>query len=78
MFNYPLDIAVAPDGGVYVTDSGNHRVQHVSAAGEPLGQFGEDGTGRGELYRPGGIAIAADGSLYVSEGGSRLNRFAPR
>ena len=36
-FNSPSDVAVAPDGTVYVADPYNHRIHRFSATGEFLG-----------------------------------------
>ena len=39
-FNFPSDVAVAPDGTVYVADWGNHRIQRFSADGTFLSTWG--------------------------------------
>jgi len=36
IFNHPTDVAVDPDGDIYVTDWGNHRVSIFEADGTPL------------------------------------------
>ncbi len=70
-------MAVAADGTVYVTDSGNHRVQRFTADGEPLGAWGSGGTLDGQFSMPTGIAVVPDGSVYVAdEHNNRIQRFA--
>lgn len=41
-FEHPENVAGAPDGSVYVTDRGNHRVQELAATGQFLLMFGWD------------------------------------
>ncbi|OQX60820.1 MAG: hypothetical protein B5M51_09820 [Anaerolinea sp. 4484_236] len=36
LFNKPRNAAIAPDGSIYVSDSDNHRILHLSAEGEIL------------------------------------------
>lgn len=62
------DIAVAPDGRVYVADGSNHRVQLFSPEGEFQFQFGSFGTGDGQFGSINEIAIGSDGSVYVQDG----------
>jgi DNA-binding beta-propeller fold protein YncE len=72
-FNRPRDIAVAPDGSLYVSDTGNHRIQHLSANGEVLhswGTFADSATGAappGTFYEPWGLAVSQDGSVFVAD-----------
>jgi len=67
LFNLPRDIAVAPNGRVYVVDGGNFRVQAFTPDGEFIMKFGEVGTRTGQFSRPKGIDIDAAGNIYVSD-----------
>ena len=44
-FNGLRAVAVAPDGTIYVADTGNDRIQRVTAAGTFLGTWGSQGSG---------------------------------
>ena len=61
------DLAVAPDGTLYVTDTANHRVWHVTPQGEVLAMWGVYGVGPGQFNEPWGIALAGDGTVYVAD-----------
>lgn len=62
----PQDLAFAPDGSLYVSDSGNNLVVVTDASGEVLGTVGGDSS----LSEPGGLAFGPDGSLYVASTGT--------
>jgi hypothetical protein len=47
--NNPKGIASAPDGSIYVADTGNHRILHVSSEGTILGQWGSEGIEIGQF-----------------------------
>ena len=66
-FLEPRGIAVAPDGTVYVVDSGNHCLQKFSADGTPLERWGEHGNAIGQFEQPWGVAVGPDGSVYVAD-----------
>lgn len=70
-FNLPTQVAVAPDGTVYVLDAGNFRVQAFSASGKYLRAWGKVGRGFGDLARPRGLAVGADGNVYVTDAAFR-------
>ncbi|RME06636.1 MAG: TIGR03663 family protein [Anaerolineae bacterium] len=72
-FERPRDVAVAPDGSIYVADTGNHRIQHIGIQGEVLhvwGTFADSSQGPahpGTFYEPWGVAVGPDGSVYVAD-----------
>jgi streptogramin lyase len=57
----PHGLAVAADGAVLVSDTGNHRILRVDPASGAVTSFAE-------LPVPRGIDVAADGTVYVVEG----------
>ncbi len=69
----PRSMAIAPDGSVFVADTGNHRVQHFAADGTWLGGWGtfaDVSTGSapgGTFNEPWGIAVAPDGKVFVAD-----------
>jgi tripartite motif-containing protein 71 len=68
---YPIGIAVAPNGKVYVTDV-NHRVVYFTSTGSYLGGWGKWGSGKGEFDSPCGVAVAPNSNVYVVEAGYEL------
>ncbi|HZU87150.1 MAG TPA: NHL repeat-containing protein, partial [Anaerolineaceae bacterium] len=80
LFQGPRDIAVAPDGSVYISEgdagSPTHRIQHFDANGVYLNGWGSyDSTNTelkyiappGTFNEPWGIGIGPDGSVYVAD-----------
>jgi sugar lactone lactonase YvrE len=74
-FQSPRDVAIAPDGTLYVADSGNHRIQHIALDDQggfkvlkTWGSFGEGANVPGGIFNePWGIAVGPDGSVYVAD-----------
>ncbi len=72
-FQQPRDLALAPDGTLYVADTFNNRIQHLSVDGTVLqvwGSFADQSQGAapgGTFYQPWGIAVSRDGSVYVAD-----------
>jgi DNA-binding beta-propeller fold protein YncE len=61
---------------LYATEEGHERVVELSSTGAVLKQFGSEGSGNGQFYKPSGItADPATGNLYVSELGTIQARF---
>lgn len=71
--NSPLDlygprgIAVDKDGSIWVADTGDARIVHFDANGNPLGAFGSRGSAPGQFNEPVGLAIAQDGAIIVAD-----------
>ncbi|MBN9121649.1 MAG: hypothetical protein J0I06_21300 [Planctomycetes bacterium] len=78
-FHYPTNLAIGPDGALYVTDGyGNARVHKFAPDGRLLFSWGEPGTGPGQFRVPHGIAIGPDGTVYVADReNSRIQLFGP-
>jgi DNA-binding beta-propeller fold protein YncE len=67
-FNLPTNLALAPDGSMYITDGyGNARVHKFSPEGQLLFSWGEPGAGPGEFHLPHGIAVDRDSRVYVAD-----------
>jgi hypothetical protein len=78
-FNRPTNIAVAPNGELYVSDGyGNCRVHRFSAAGELIQSWGTPGTGPGEFNLPHGIWVLPDERVLVADReNDRIQVFSP-
>jgi sugar lactone lactonase YvrE len=84
---HPSDIAVAPDGSLYVSDVMDRRVLKISrggavslvAGGCIVGPLGDGGPATLALLKaPEGIALGPDGSLYIADKlDHRIRRVAP-
>ncbi len=79
-FHYPTNLAVAPNGNLYVTDGyGNARVHVFAPDGTRLFSWGEPGTGPGQFHVPHGIAIDRAGTVFVADReNSRVQLFTPK
>jgi len=61
----PLDVAVGPDGGVYLPDRNSNRIHRVNAAGQV-----EVYVSGGLLNRPHSLGFDTEGNLLVTNPGS--------
>ena len=69
-FASPTSLAVDPWGAVYVTDSGNHRVQRITSNGNVM-VIGRPGNQQGQIWGPQGVAVDPTGHfVYVAEQGN--------
>ncbi len=67
----PRAVAVAPDGKVWVADSGNHRVLALERDLTNPRTFGRKGAGPAEFVAPIGIAFGPSGNVYVADAGNQ-------
>ncbi|QBQ55345.1 RHS repeat-associated core domain-containing protein [Nitrosococcus wardiae] len=74
--NHPNDLAIGPDGNLYIADYNNHRIRRVSPNGIITTIAGNGGRGYGGdggpatqamLRNPQGITVASDSSLYIAD-----------
>lgn len=63
----PRNVAIGPDGRIYVADSGNHRIVVFNPDGTYAFDWGTFGEQQGQFNEPWGIAISDDGTVYVAD-----------
>jgi len=72
----PQDVAVGPDGSIYIADRGNNRVRRVGPDGvidtvagtQSLGYNGDHMPAtEATLHNPSGVAVADDGTVYIAD-----------
>ena len=74
----PRDIAIDAEGNVYVTDTGNKRVQKFTPDGQFLQAWGGGGIVPGTFEEPVGIDIESQGNIYVADTWNRrMQKFDP-
>ena len=67
LFSRPTNVAVDPDGNLYVADTFNNRIEIFDADGNFVSAFGKNGDGPGYFARPKGVAIDKDGHVWVAD-----------
>ncbi|MCB0077635.1 MAG: TIGR03663 family protein [Anaerolineales bacterium] len=76
-FSDPWGIAAAPDGTLFVADTWNHRIQHLTQDGELIkmwGGFGEVASvteSPNSFYGPRDITLDGEGQLYITDTGNK-------
>ena len=75
-------LSIAPDGRIWITDTGTHMISVHEPSGELVRTFGARDMPSPTLYgnpfnMPTGVAFAADGGFYASDGygNRRVHRF---
>lgn len=78
-FHYPTNLAVAPNGELYVSDGyGNARIHRFTASGELISSWGSPGAGPGQFHVPHGIAVHPNGTVFLADReNDRLQLFSP-
>jgi DNA-binding beta-propeller fold protein YncE len=76
----PRQLAVAPNGNLYVADTGNERIQVYSPQGRHLFNIGAGShapeTALGRFDEPSGVAVGKNGVVYVADyWDRRIQRF---
>jgi secreted PhoX family phosphatase len=86
--NEPCDIAIAPNGDIFVADGHSGlaantpadyvtRIVHYSAAGKFINAWGSQGTGPGQFHAPHALAFDTAGRLFVADrGNNRVQIFS--
>jgi streptogramin lyase len=74
----PDDVVINSHGTLFVADSGNGRIVHLSASGAYLGEWGTKGEGPGQFKTAHGLAIDRQDRIYVADrGNNRVQVFDP-
>ncbi len=80
----PRNLELAPDGTLYVLDTGNHRILHISREGTLLNSWGEFGSLEsgsafpGSFNEPWGIGISPEGEIFIADTWNhRIQKFSP-
>jgi uncharacterized protein (TIGR03437 family) len=74
--NSPRGLALDADGGLFIADTGNHRIRHVTSGGlmrtvagtGEAGYSGDNGTAiSARLDTPTGVAVDSRGNVYIAD-----------
>ena len=78
-FNRPGAVAYDPrDGTLWVADTANDRIQHLTLDGAPIATYGSAGTAVGQLRDPQAAAVDPAGGVLVADTvNDRVIRLAP-
>ena len=73
----PSGLVYNPANGLlYVSETGNDRVQLFTTSGVYVSQFGSLGAGNGQLNNPFGLALDSVGNIYVADtSNNRVSKF---
>ncbi len=68
----PVNLAVDPQGSLYVSDFGACKVLKFGKSGAFVRSFGSPGDQPGQFARPKGLDVADDGELFVADAASEV------
>jgi tripartite motif-containing protein 71 len=72
-------ISVAPDGSIYIADTGHNRILQLAPTGESVGEIGDLGREHGQFQWPIDVAAEQGTTIWVSDfGNRRIERFTRR
>ena len=69
-FNNPQDICVAPDGDLYIADTGNNRIVVVDGVSHTVKKILDtfQNNGRADTFNaPTGVCVSENGQLYIAD-----------
>ena len=79
-FKQPTGIAVNGEGDVYISDTGNDRIEEYSAAGTLVRTFAtkkKNGKAKGEVKAPTDLVLDSAGNVWVADtGNDRIEEFS--
>lgn len=84
LFNEPSDLAIAPNGDIYVADGhiaakSNARIVHLSKEGKFIEAWGSKGAGPRQFDCPHSIALDSRGRIFVGDRtNNRIQILSPR
>lgn len=67
---FPTNLALGPDGSIYVTETGLARILEFDDRGKLLQTFGSLGDRFGQFVRPKGVAVDREGRVYAADAAS--------
>ncbi len=70
-FFHPRGMAIDAQDNLYIADTGGCRIVKYDVQGNRLTEFGEKGSGPGQLLEPTDVAIAPGGGLYIADTSNR-------
>jgi len=75
-FKEPSDLAIDGEGGIWVVEVGNNRIQKFNSKGEFVFQFGSTGSANGQFLAPRGLALDPEGNVWIADtNNNRVQKF---
>jgi predicted membrane-bound mannosyltransferase/DNA-binding beta-propeller fold protein YncE len=75
-FTLPRNVAVGPDGRIYVADSGNHRIQVFDSEANFVTAWGSFGAEPGQFNDPWGLAVDEQFVYVADTWNHRIQKFS--